>query len=334
MSKRAASVTFEESGQSKKSDKKEGKKHSLDSDEEDSAAEEEQQNVLNADDIEGEEDGTGGMEGEITITPFNMKEELEEGHFDTEGHYHWKKEKEIRDGWLDNIDWVKVKGRPEDKYKIFKDEQSTSKGIFDDSDSDEEQPDEKYDIIANYQEIILFMKPKETIAKTLQRLGANSKISSAERWKRKKAGIVDESSKSVTRITELANQILTKEGNMDIYQETYEKISDILAKEKFKKDDAQLDMYADDFDEKEKTTIDKKDQGETKESSDKDETQVLKWEFKWTQDNNAEISGPHTTEQMQKWVVEGYFKTGVWARKCGEDTQFYSSNRIDFELYM
>ncbi|XP_023952074.2 CD2 antigen cytoplasmic tail-binding protein 2 homolog [Bicyclus anynana] len=334
MSKRPASVVFEEPEQSKRSEKKEGKKHSLDSDEEDSAAEEEQQNVLNVDDIEGEEDGAGGMEGEITITPFNMKEELEEGHFDTEGHYHWKKEKEIKDGWLDNIDWVKVKGRPEDKYKIFKNEESTSKGIFDDSDSGEEESYEKYDIIQNYKEIIQFMKPKETIAKTLQRLGANSKISSAERWKRKKAGIIDESGKTVTRITELANQILTKEGNMDIYQETYEKISSILAKEKSKKDDAQLDMYSDDFDEKEKSNIDKKDHVETKESPVKEESQELKWEFKWTQDNNAEVSGPHTTEQMQKWVTEGYFKTGVWVRKCGEDTQFYSSNRIDFELYM
>jgi len=37
-----------------------------------------------------------------------MKEELEEGHFDIDGNYHWKKEGEIRDNWLENIDWVKV----------------------------------------------------------------------------------------------------------------------------------------------------------------------------------------------------------------------------------
>jgi hypothetical protein len=37
-----------------------------------------------------------------------MKEELEEGHFDTEGNYHWKKEEKIKDNWLENIDWVKV----------------------------------------------------------------------------------------------------------------------------------------------------------------------------------------------------------------------------------
>lgn len=37
-----------------------------------------------------------------------MQEELEEGHFDKEGMYHWKKEKDVQDNWLENIDWCKV----------------------------------------------------------------------------------------------------------------------------------------------------------------------------------------------------------------------------------
>lgn len=41
-----------------------------------------------------------------------MREELEEGHFDKEGHYHWNKEAQIKDNWLDNIDWVKVLRAP------------------------------------------------------------------------------------------------------------------------------------------------------------------------------------------------------------------------------
>lgn len=167
-------------------------------------------------------------------------------------------------------------------------------------------------------------------------LGASSKISSAERWKRKKAGIVDESSKHVTRVTELANQILTKLGNMDVYQETYEKISSIIAKNKSKNEGADLDMYADDFDQKEKATLDDKTNEETSKDVEEDdkESDVVKWELKWSQEDNAEVSGPHSTEQMHKWASEGHFKTGVWVRKHGEDSQFYSSNRIDFELYM
>lgn len=56
----------------------------------------------------GQEDGVVGQDGEIRITPFNMQEELEEGHFDTQGMYHWKKEKDVQDNWLENIDWCKV----------------------------------------------------------------------------------------------------------------------------------------------------------------------------------------------------------------------------------
>lgn len=58
--------------------------------------------------FEGQEDGVVGQDGEIRITPFNMQEELEEGHFDKQGMYHWKKEKDVQDNWLENIDWCKV----------------------------------------------------------------------------------------------------------------------------------------------------------------------------------------------------------------------------------
>lgn len=60
----------------------------------------------------GQEDGVVGQDGEIRITPFNMQEELEEGHFDKQGMYHWKKEKDVQDNWLENIDWCKVNKLP------------------------------------------------------------------------------------------------------------------------------------------------------------------------------------------------------------------------------
>lgn len=42
----------------------------------------------------------------VRITPFNLDEEMQEGHFDSEGNYFVNKDKEIKDNWLDNIDWV------------------------------------------------------------------------------------------------------------------------------------------------------------------------------------------------------------------------------------
>ena len=31
---------------------------------------------------------------------------MEEGDFDKQGHYHFKKDNDIRDNWMDEIDWV------------------------------------------------------------------------------------------------------------------------------------------------------------------------------------------------------------------------------------
>lgn len=67
-------------------------------------------------------------------------------------------------------------------------------------------------------------------------------------------------------------------------------------------------------------------------TSDKVENTELKWEFKWST-NDDKIEGPYNTAQMIKWQKDNYFKPGVMVRKYGESTNFYSLNRIDFELY-
>ncbi|GJQ79771.1 hypothetical protein Trydic_g23243 [Trypoxylus dichotomus] len=286
------------------------KKHSLDSDEEDYNNDDD--NVLDEDDIEGEEEGAI-PEGEVRMTAFNMQEEMELGHFDRQGHFIWKNEKEVRDNWLDNIDWQQIKTNA----KITS---GAKKGLGEESDSDDE--------------------PTETITKALRRLGGNTeKLSSIERLRRKKAGTLN-SNKEVTELTELVNKVLTSMGNMDIYQETYEqitrKIENYNRKNKSKKGtaDAELDMYADDFEDQEKQKL-----GESTTMEDANaeststEAKKLMWEFKWDQ-NKEDIEGPYTTEQMYKWANEGYFKTGVWVRKCGENTNFYTSNRVDFDLYL
>lgn len=54
----------------------------------------------------GQEGATIDCDEGVPITPFNLEEEMQEGHFDSEGNYFIKKDTEIRDNWLDNIDWV------------------------------------------------------------------------------------------------------------------------------------------------------------------------------------------------------------------------------------
>lgn len=61
----------------------------------------------------------------------------------------------------------------------------------------------------------------------------------------------------------------------------------------------------------------------------------VSWQFKWKKDEN-EIHGPHSSEQMQKWLDEGYLKGEEWVRKFREDEEgeFYSIKRVDFEIYL
>ncbi|XP_058464225.1 CD2 antigen cytoplasmic tail-binding protein 2 homolog [Malaya genurostris] len=347
MYKRTASIVAEEDNylddlvHDKQSNRPSTSKHTLDSDEEDSGDDDTQYNVLTENDIEGEEDGIARVDGETKITPFNMKEEMEEGHFDADGHYLWKKGGEIRDNWLDNIDWVKIKNDPNYKDKKV----SLVKGLAEsDSEDDSDDKIKPFDASSTYRSILDMMEPKETIKKALQRIGKKTvKLTTAQRWKMKKLGTLDESSEKITKLTELANEILTQEGNMDIYDETYEMIQKKVKDSKGQPDE-ELDMYADDFDNKEKVKL--KEHNSTDGSTRSNEepsssktrideiTQGQMWEYK-EQQNADKILGPFTTEQMQQYAEEGRFSSGAFARKLGsEDSRFYSAARIDFELYL
>ncbi|XP_017025452.1 CD2 antigen cytoplasmic tail-binding protein 2 homolog [Drosophila kikkawai] len=301
------------------------KKHTLDSDEEDS--DDYEREYLNDSDIEGGEEGVAKEVDDVKVTPFNMKEELEEGHFDKDGHYHWNKETEAKDNWLDNIDWVKI-GKQKNAFDPAKEDQNSNS-----SDDDALVPaDKAFNLSMNLTKMLEFMKAGETVKMTLQRLGSQRPVlTTLQRIKQKKAGIVDTKTQEISQLTELANEILSKTGNMDIYQETFEniksKLADLPGTSKSKPAD-DIDMYADDFEAKES----ERSKAPTA-AAPASTPPELAWEFKWSQ-NETEVQGPFTTEKMLKWSKENYFKNGVYVRKCGENTNFYSSNRIDFDLYL
>ncbi|XP_034252405.1 CD2 antigen cytoplasmic tail-binding protein 2 homolog [Thrips palmi] len=320
-------------------------KNSLDSDEEDDG-DEKNYDILADDDIEGQEEGLAVQEGGVHITPFNMHEEMEEGHFDTEGNYHWKKDKEIRDNWLENVEWVNIKNA---KTGVEGEESSAA-----DLSEVNPPPESPFDEIGSYKKILEFMKPKETVKRALQRLGGSGSLSASERLRRKKAGLDlgnPGDKQAVTDLSEIANRILSRTGNMDIYQETYEYISQQIStfenKEKIqptKAVEAELDMYADDFDTKAKEQkVRKEEAAATAESNLKASQEdgeyskepEVTWEYKWKKDDDK-INGPHNSEQMQKWLDEGHFKGDEWVRKVRTDgeSEFYSIKRVDFELYL
>lgn len=341
------------------------KKHTIDSDDEDDEREKEKKfATMKDDDIEGQEDNTVNFDGDIQITPFNLKEEQQEGAFSKDGDFVWHEKKDqIKDAWLDDIDWVKVKERT-DKDKKKKEEE----------DEQEDEDQLNYSEMKAYREILALLQPKESVAKALRRLGGNKKpLSASERWKKKKAGKAEDdpqekqNKETMLKLSGLADSILSRSGNMEVYEETFESITFKLAEDKGGAggagktsipddvdDDDALDMFASSLDtetgksgdnaeindaapsEEKRAKLDmKSDENGTK--STKETPLVLSdevmWEFKWKNEEDAEVHGPHSSTKMLEWQESGFFQQEVWCRKAGSNSSFSTSKRIDFDLY-
>eukprot|EP00092_Neocalanus_flemingeri_P015581 GFUD01016869.1.p1 GENE.GFUD01016869.1~~GFUD01016869.1.p1 ORF type:complete len:367 (-),score=151.49 GFUD01016869.1:45-1076(-) len=308
-------------------------KHSIDSDdEEDDRQAEAKFEKMKDDDIEGQEDDTLGQDGDIKITPFNLKEEQQEGSFSKDGNFVWNKKDDVKDAWLDDIDWVKVKQKS--KAELEKDEHD---------DDAEDDAQESYNEVANYKQMVELMRPGESVAKSLRRLGGNKGfVSQSQRWKKKKAGAVEdpmekENKEKMLKLTGLADAILTRSGNMEIYEETYEGIIFKIKTEEEKKigsktsipegvnEEDAMDMFADSLDDKSEMAP-KKDEKPSPAVLDE-----VMWEFKWKAED-SELHGPHPSQTMLDWQEGGYFSEGVLVRKVG-GSDFLDSKRIDFDLY-
>lgn len=319
------------------------KAHSLDSDEEvedDDGVKDDEKYVLREEDLEGQEDATIDFDEGIKITPFNLKEEMEEGHFDAEGNYFEKKEEVIRDEWLDSLDWVKIKERGDQFRKYISDD-----GKFEDADEPAEQ-------INKMKEILGIIKPGETVLKALRRLGGKEsgrgKSSSASaRWqpkgKKQKASEDDsehaaseEDKQSLLKLTELADYLL-QTGSFGIYQDTYEKLAHKVKtleenQKEVDEDDALEAAFRQGGGEGEETVMETESSDNTKsETANEDE---VYWQYKWENTKTATVYGPYSSTYMLIWNQQGCFGDGVWVRKVNEDDgPFYNSKRIDFELY-
>ncbi|XP_065834915.1 CD2 antigen cytoplasmic tail-binding protein 2-like [Oscarella lobularis] len=279
-------------------------KHSLDSDEEEDEGKESGRGVrLSDDEIEGEEERTIDFnEGGVRMTPFNLKEEMEEGYFDQSGHYIATKDSnQVDDNWLESVDWKQVH------------QKSTEKELDDlggDEDDDDDEGQEDVNVLDVMKEMLELLRPGETVTKALRRLGGSDK-------KKKKRNIRSKYSLEETdedncdgddgdkvgllKLTELADRLLGA-GHQDVYAFSYEKIAYEVKS------------------------------GGGKEMGGSDE---VNWYYKWENTDEAKAYGPYSSTQMMEWVDQDFFKNGVWVRKATDaEGNFYSSKRIDFGLYV
>ena len=145
------------------------------------------------------------------------------------------------------------------------------------ADDAEDEAEAAYDEIATYRQMILLMKPGESVAKTIRRLGGSNSGGAGQKMaiqKQRKIAqklkkgqkltddeeLFHKSRQEMEKMTGLADLILSRSGNMEIYDETFEKITFYLnQKEQEKasksvgvtsgsKDENLLDMFAKDLD--------------------------------------------------------------------------------------
>ena len=187
--------------------------HSIDSDEEEEYEKTKAPTKMADGDVEGvlahQEERTIDRDGDIQITPFNLKDEEEEGSFDKDGTFMWKKkgEDEATDSWLEGVDWGKVRERSE-----------AEEARRERDDEKEEEAEAKYDEVASYRAVLELLRPKESVAKAIQRLGGGKKTTAQKlkEKKRQREGKETEEEKAnrenMTKLTGLADAILSRSG--------------------------------------------------------------------------------------------------------------------------
>jgi CD2 antigen cytoplasmic tail-binding protein 2 len=267
--------------------------HTLDSDEE----EEKDHDVLDVRQLGGQEDRTVDFEGDTKITPFNMDDDLEEGHFDKSGNFIFdKKTEDLKDPWYDSVDWNKVQ-TTEDKG----DEMHVA-----------EEEELEQDTMANrlpvYQTIIEYLKDGETANDAMKRLNKSRVPIQEERKLRfaaKKAGqpYVDQVAEQIEKITASAD-ILIKKGDTTVYEMTKEDIQKII-------DEAQKP---------------------NEETNDMDDETEIMWEYKLPNEDDSALKKASTKEMMELTENE-QLPSDALVRRCGTDS-FYTAGRVDFEIYL
>ncbi|KAF3846107.1 hypothetical protein F7725_003185 [Dissostichus mawsoni] len=230
-------------------------KHSLDSDEEDEGEDKKITNkydILASDDVEGQEGATIDYDEGVSITPFNLDEEMQEGYFDSEGNYFVKKEEEIRTTGLTTLTGVKEQpfkqkkkglGAKRNAESVMRmrlrkrnrgKRQAGQANTEEAEEMEEEEMEPAEDPLASFTQhqlteaVVELLHPGETVAKALRRLGG---LGGRKKGKLREDSKPTEEAKRDTdkldRLTALADRLVGS-GMFEIYQQTYEKLAYLM----------------------------------------------------------------------------------------------------------
>ncbi|KAL7064409.1 hypothetical protein AAHC03_04525 [Spirometra sp. Aus1] len=302
-------------------------KHTLDSDEEP----DDDVERMNDAELLGQEPDTLEYDGDIRITPFNMREELEDGYFDKCGTFIFNKVNDVGDNWLEGVDWAEIKR----KEGVQESKKTKSVEAEEKEDDDEKEakmpPTTAAEKLKLYSEIATFMRPRETVLRTLKRLGPNKPQQRS--WARKKDGTVSEKAsepvsveaRQFARLTELADDLLGS-GDFDIYQKTKEVIDDYVATAREVGEENELDAFG--------AAIDDAQGLEPPADSEEPSSVQTKWLMKkGSADADSEVEGPFTTEDLKNWLQTGLFAKPdkVFVCRQGSNEAFRALTTVDFD---
>ncbi|KAM7538005.1 hypothetical protein Aperf_G00000076619 [Anoplocephala perfoliata] len=318
-------------------------KHTLESDEEldeDEKGGRMDESILQA----GQEPETIGYDGDIVITPFNMQEELEEdGYFDANGTFIFKKANEAGDNWLEGVDWSEVR-RKEQISGGSKGGRSSSDmlAVAEEEALPHATKDQQTDL---YRQIAALLRPGETVLRALRRLGPTKSAVLKQRernWARRKDGSTasnaavkkaspEETAKAeaFAKLTELANDLLGS-GDFDIYQKTKEVLEDVVTTRNQRNDeDGELDALG--------AAIDN-DAGIKPSNGDGGEKSLEQVPTKWlvkrakNAESDSEIEGPYEEAVLREWIKMDSSQTAeiFVKRQDVNDDEFRRLSSIDF----
>ncbi|KAJ3232138.1 Ras- protein Rab-2A [Chytriomyces hyalinus] len=234
---------------------------------------------------DGEEDIAAGG---VAIEPFNMNNEMEEGGFDENFNYiRTLDEHAFHDKWLGGISGDEIK-----RAKVASDRQKARISAMDAM--EEEDADEN----SCWKTVLSFMKPKETVAGALKRLGGPKKIPA---WKKNQKKKLDSSTaeteetpeaaelrkKSLADLITVTDSLTGQYGRYDVMEQTYESLARILRIANLLDDNWQPGDPV----------------GSTKKSS---ESKVM-WEYKLSAESD-DVLGPFPASQMLSWKESGFWE--------------------------
>ncbi|KAJ2609538.1 hypothetical protein H4S08_004001 [Coemansia sp. RSA 1365] len=179
---------------------------------------------------DGEPGDSEDTKNAVKIEAFNMRDDLEEGSFDTQGNFVWNKKdpQAYQDSWLDNVSRSSMQLARESKERQGQQQQNA-----------QSQKTKQWDKVSNDDiiiSIINMLLPHETVFAALARVGGRKKKSkwSNRRAKNKKnqqqkQDDMDEDKddavrkEKIEKLTELADQAMAR-GMSYVYEDNYEQL--------------------------------------------------------------------------------------------------------------